>query len=662
MRPVTGGQVLAFNKFSSNATFSGGSPSYVSHCIDFAGGATIDGFTSFCNDYVNVSRVFLKTNGDTNSQTKLKFIGDRITDPYAEPMAFNNPNGTMQDILAFGISFDNAPQGTNVLGSASGNDVRFAFNCLTGTGEEICHFEEAGRRLVHVGSTVEFSDAVSGTYWGPNDVAGDADFPKYGVEKGNVLGQADTAQTITALSESADTLTIADHGYDEGRRVVYRRTGTTDIGGLENGLPYYVRNPTTDTFQLSETASGAIISLDTTPDDTLPAGTHTIQTFGTGFLFVNSPLSTPACEYVINTDNVAYGWGRGLSLPSRMQNNLFTNNIWDSCNYSVYAVRPTLSVRDNMSVDSRSYDFEVNASGLLGKHSFRRNLAAVYGKDVTGVSESADTLSFSSHEFEDGDRVFYVYRDPDSTGGNAVPGLTSGTAYYVVNSTSTTIQLATEPGGSAIALNASGGTTLPGGDHRVSKWDGIEPFIPNPIKVDNGHIAGFEGWDLEIDRFFLPDMTSGEDWAIMPMGAGMVGRLKVMYSVSDTSYRIRVSDVKWDGSTFTEFVSMDTPVDVTPPSVSANNGTLPTPNGGLVINNAASPLNTELLEFAMELRDVQNDLTTPFEDTMELGAGGVGLVDVRESSGNLCVRLNNTTGNSVQSRLQVIFDGIHVFT
>lgn len=587
-----------------NSTFDGGTTGNpVVHCIDFAD-VSASGFLSFGNTYKNANRVFLKTNSSTTTNDRLKFIGDKVEGMVNEAMAFNNPNpsASMQDILAFGLSFVDSPRRVHALGGASIQDARFVFNSLSGTGDELAHFEEKGRRLVHMGTTALFTDAISGTFWGPNNVSGTTEWPKYAAEGYNVTGLADDRQTITALSEAADTLTIAGHGYDNNQQVIYRNTGTTDIGGLEDGAIYFVRNPTTDTFQLSAAPGGSAIALDTTPDDTLPSGTHTIQALGSGFLFANSPLFAPAAEYIVSSNNVAYDWGRGLAIPSRMQNNMFTNNMWVNCDYAVFSVRPTLAIRNNMSVDSYAYDFETQASGLFGRHSFRRARNAAYSANVTGVSEAADTLSFSSHDFLDGDRVFYVYRDPDSTGGNAVPGLTSGDPYYVVNRTSTTIQLAGEPGGSAIALNASGGTTLPGGDHRVSKWEGIEAFIPRPIKLESGHVAGFEAWDLEIDPVTIPDMASGENWAIIPLGAKMGGRLKVMLSANSSTFQTRISDVGWDGTTFTE------------------------------------------------------------TNINDLGSGGIDLFDLRESGGNLCLRLNNTTGTNASARIQVIFDGIHLFT
>ena len=597
---------LGDNVTVTNCVFDGGTTGDpVVQCIDFADNAA-SGFLSFGNVYKDANRVFLKVNSSPHANDRLKFIGDKVENMAAEAMAFNNPHpsASMQDIFVCGLSFVDSPRRVHALGGASVQDARFVFNSLSGTGDELAHFEEKGRRLVHMGTTALFTDAVSGTYWGPNDEGGTVEWPKYAAEGYNVTGLVDDRQTITALSEAADTLTIAGHGYDEDQQVIYRNTGTTDIGGLEDGGIYFVKSPTANTFQLSTTPGDPFtpISFNTTPDDTLPAGAHTIQALGTGHLFANSPKSSTAAEYVISANNVSYEWGRGLAIPARMQNNLFTNNMWVDCDYGVFSVRPTLAIRNNVSVGSYAYDFETQASGLFGHHSFRKERDAAYSANVSGVSESADTLTCTSHDFINGDRVFYVYRDPDSTGGNAVPGLTSGNAYYVVNRTTDTIQLATEPGGSAIALNTSGGTTLPGGNHRVSKWEGIEPFIPRPIKVASGSVAGFEGWDMEIDPVTMPDMTASENWAILPIGEKMGGRIKVMLSIDSNLFQCRISDIDWDGTTFTE---------------------------------------TNL-----------NDLRS----------GAVDLVSVLEDSGNLCLRLNNSTGTNLSSRLQVIFDGIHVFT
>lgn len=599
VRPGTGGQVISFSVFDGNATDAGGgSPTHVVQAIDFSQ-STVDGFVSFCNEYTNLSRVFLKSNASTQSQTKLKFIGDRVSNFFSEAMAFNTPEASaeMQDVLVFGASFENGSKGNHCVGGASIKDARFIFNCLTGSGDEIAHFEENARRLVVVGNTVEFTNANTGSKWLDNNVSGTNDWPQYGAEALNVLGRAnDDTDTIEGFTGNDIDLTAHDFADDD--LVIYRTTGATAITGLEDGKLYYIVSSATDTVQLSTTSGGSAVSL----SGSLPDGVHTIAPASQAFQYTNDGGDIPA-EFIVHSENVAYGWTRALSIAPRMHNNWFESNIWHDNEYSVFAVRPTLSIRNNMSASARKADFEAQSGGLFGHVSFRRELASALTDSITGVSESADTITMTGHEFVNGEKVWYTYRDPSATGGNAIPGLTSSNSYYIINAAANTVQLALTPGGSAIALNASGGTTLPSGNHYLSRWDGHDAFISNPIKISGGsHYAGFSGWDLEIEDVIIPDMASGESWALLPIGHRLGGRLKVMLYSSASVFQTRVSDVKWDGSTFTD-----------------------------------------------------TNLT-------DLGSGAVDLFDIRHDGGNLCLRINNAVGSDLTHRVQVVFDGIHLFS
>lgn len=57
----------------------------------------------------------------------------------------------------------------------------------------------------------------------------------------------------------ADTVTKAAHGYSEGQPIRFSTITTTT--GIAINVRYFIRNPTTDTFQLSTTISGSIINL-----------------------------------------------------------------------------------------------------------------------------------------------------------------------------------------------------------------------------------------------------------------------------------------------------------------------------------------------------------------------------------------------------------------
>lgn len=76
------------------------------------------------------------------------------------------------------------------------------------------------------------------------------------------------------VDASTDTITANAHSMVEGEAVTLTTTGTLP-GGLATGTTYYVRNPTTNTFQLSATSGGSIIDITSTG-----TGTHTYNNGG----------------------------------------------------------------------------------------------------------------------------------------------------------------------------------------------------------------------------------------------------------------------------------------------------------------------------------------------------------------------------------------------
>lgn len=58
-----------------------------------------------------------------------------------------------------------------------------------------------------------------------------------------------------------DTFYIPNHGFTEGASVRYNSNGNPVIGGLQNGATYYIKNATTDRFQLSSTYNGLVLNM-----------------------------------------------------------------------------------------------------------------------------------------------------------------------------------------------------------------------------------------------------------------------------------------------------------------------------------------------------------------------------------------------------------------
>lgn len=592
---------VTFSHFDGGVSDAGGSVSHTTQVFDLAQNDSSD-FLSLGNTYKNVSRVIVKTNTATQDQRRYKFIGDTVKNCYAEAWAWNTPDpaAECQDILMLGCSTVDA-LGKSVgledhsIGGASVKDFRVAFNCHSGAGDEIAHLEENARRAAITGNTAEFEDALSGTKYTDNNVGGTSDWPQYIAEYGNVLGRLrDDTDTIESIDATADTLTMTGHAFEDDDLVIYRTNGA-GIGGLTNGRTYYIVNSATDTIQLSTSSGGGAVNI----TGSLPDGTHVISPVSQLFQYVNNGGDPPA-ENVSHNGNVGYGWTRGLSIAAKMPNNLFQNDVLHDCDLPVFTAEPTLGIRNNMSVSPRVAHLGVQGGGLVGHQSFRRSLTSTLTDTIEGLSEAADTLTLTGHEFSDDDKVYYGVR---GSGATAVGGLTSGNAYYVVNAATDTIQLSATPGGSAIALDTTPDDTLPTGTHTISRWSGWGDFIEKPVFVDSGtHYAGFAGWDLNIHSTAIPAMAAGESWRIMPIGHRLYGRIKVVIYASSTVFQTRVSDIKWDGSTFTE-------------------------------TNLA-----------------------------DLGTGSMDLFDIRHDTGSLCLRINNATGSSQTAKIQVLFDGIHLFS
>uniref|UniRef100_UPI00077440D8 hypothetical protein n=1 Tax=Leptospira santarosai TaxID=28183 RepID=UPI00077440D8 len=64
-------------------------------------------------------------------------------------------------------------------------------------------------------------------------------------------------KSVSGINPSTDRISISAHGRTEGSLVKFSFSG----GGITALVKYYVRNPTTNDFQISSTSTGAIIDL-----------------------------------------------------------------------------------------------------------------------------------------------------------------------------------------------------------------------------------------------------------------------------------------------------------------------------------------------------------------------------------------------------------------
>lgn len=105
----------------------------------------------------------------------------------------------------------------------------------------------------------------------------------------------------------------------------------------------------------------------------------------------------------------------------------------------------------------------VNWSISGGVAEYQQSIKTFDADDAAEVDYSTDTITITAHGFSDGDEVTYTVPAAPAT---AIGGLTDGTNYFVVSSTTNTLQLAATSGGAAINLTQNA-LTFDGDDAAV---------------------------------------------------------------------------------------------------------------------------------------------------------------------------------------------------
>ena len=85
----------------------------------------------------------------------------------------------------------------------------------------------------------------------------------------NILDHEISQQTAatSTVSTSDDDITITAHGYTDGQKITYQANGGTALGGLTDGVTYFVKRTDADSFQLAATSGGTAITLTGTGND-----------------------------------------------------------------------------------------------------------------------------------------------------------------------------------------------------------------------------------------------------------------------------------------------------------------------------------------------------------------------------------------------------------
>jgi hypothetical protein len=251
------------------------------------------------------------------------------------------------------------------------------------------------------------------------------------------------------FQDTGDTVTYNSHGLLSGDVVVF--TSITSTTGISINTPYYVINPTVNTFQLALTSGGSAIPLTTDGSGTMQSGigksvvsTNHGYTAGQTVSFLPSTSVTSEAVTFIDTLNGATVTfqtspastvtlsSHGLSNGTPIVFSSITNTTGISTNTVYYVVNAgTNTFQLAASVGGLALPLTTNGSGVVAN-------------DI--VISSTPNLP---HGLSNGDRVQF-------TSLTTTVGISTNTQYYVVNATASTFQLAATAGGVVLPLTFTG--------------------------------------------------------------------------------------------------------------------------------------------------------------------------------------------------------------
>lgn len=258
------------------------------------------------------------------------------------------------------------------------------------------------------------------------------------------VGEFSSVVGTSDVSTSADTLTIASHGFVTGDIITYDADGGTAITGLTDATAYHVIKIDSNTIKLASSATNATngTQLDLTGtgnDAQIFAGTHvaTTSTVTTSNVSTTNSTITVTGHGYVTGDRLTYSAASGTVLTG----------LADGVEY--YAIRV-----DENTVKLASSAANAAAGTQLTLTGTGNNSQTFTGPQPpfvlsTSVSTSNDTVTMTGHGYVTGDIVTYR-----SNGGTAVTGLADATAYHVIKVDADTFKLA------STSANATAGTQV----------------------------------------------------------------------------------------------------------------------------------------------------------------------------------------------------------
>jgi hypothetical protein len=409
------------------------------------------------------------------------------------------------------------------------------------------------------------------------------------IQKNNIYVKLDVKQTYTVTAADVNiinnTINIEEHGYNTGNILTYNQ-GTTKIDGLVNNRNYYVINIDINTIKLA--TSEGLANVETNINfTTTGTGTQTfkivdvpqrykfygkynntgyyetsstekitdLQLFnGTQYIFDVSDSSMSGITLRFSSSNTTFTEELSYSTANDkittditgIENNtlLYAFNSSDATNtnilgstiITVKTAHSQFLTEFKLFRDTR-YIIDVSLLATSQLPKFSTTLPSV-SFEPANVNTTSNTITISSHSFSAGDNVTYI------KGTTEIGGLTNNTEYFIINTTTNTIQLATTVSGSAISLTGigTGSQTL----RKIKVYNfpyyGADTFIHNTTT----NLINFTVGD-DINSLYIYNSEDTSIVSNLTMGSNYGGNI---YSekIYDLLNEIRVTDLSLDST------------------------------------------------------------------------------------------------------------------
>jgi flagellin-like hook-associated protein FlgL len=342
--------------------------------------------------FQNGQRVYYNSTGDSIPELTngLSYFVRNRTDNAFQLSANNDENAPI-------ISFSDLGSGVQTF-ALDTDYIDASGNTFFSNGDTVVYNTNGGSQI---------DPLTAGSRYIVRDVSGSA-FKLSAVNSESIIDISSIGTTPVSFTSvpSSDSIASTGHGFTNGQQVTYSSAGD-EIPELTNGDPYYVRERADNSFKLSETPDGPLISFTGTGSGT--------QTFTLNTDYIVGTVAPPFS----NEDIVIYNSDGGSSIT----------NLVDDTRYVV---------RD---VSGNGFKLSaLNSEIILNISSMGTNPAS-----FTSVP-SSNTINSTGHGFANGQRVTYSPND------DAILGLIEGDSYYVRNSTSNAFELSETLNGPIISF------------------------------------------------------------------------------------------------------------------------------------------------------------------------------------------------------------------